>query len=227
MRSPTGMPPCRCSCCSCCCSNGGRLPPLHFEHPAGKLRQPGWRCSGALPHAGEAGLQRQRCQWDAQCLPLQVQRWQLNLPHTVPGCSPPPTRAPQPLVLALLPPLALLYRRLQVRGAAEWHGLLLEAGAGKRGVVVWRVPVSGGGRCCARCCSLPCPRLHPSPPPPPPLQQYYRATSRELRRLEAVAKSPVYTAFSGWCRESRHPSNGGGSVGSAAPAVWPPPLPAC
>ncbi|PSC76164.1 ABC transporter C family member 13 isoform X1 isoform A [Micractinium conductrix] len=45
----------------------------------------------------------------------------------------------QPLVLALLPPLALLYRRLQ---------------------------------------------------------QYYRATSRELRRLEAVAKSPVYTAFS-------------------------------
>jgi ATP-binding cassette subfamily C (CFTR/MRP) protein 10 len=46
----------------------------------------------------------------------------------------------QPLVLALLPPLALLYRSLQ---------------------------------------------------------RYYRATSRELRRLEAVARSPVYTAFSG------------------------------
>lgn len=46
----------------------------------------------------------------------------------------------QPLVLALLPPLALLYRSLQC---------------------------------------------------------YYRATSRELRRLDSVAKSPVYTAFSG------------------------------
>lgn len=28
------------------------------------------------------------------------------------------------------------------------------------------------------------------------LQRYYRATSRELRRLEAIAKSPVYTTFS-------------------------------
>lgn len=33
--------------------------------------------------------------------------------------------------------------------------------------------------------------------PPLALQRYYRATSRELRRLEAVAKSPVYTAFAG------------------------------
>ena len=52
----------------------------------------------------------------------------------------PPAACPQPLVLALLPPLAALYRSLQ---------------------------------------------------------RYYRATSRELRRLDAVAKSPVYTAFSG------------------------------
>ena len=28
------------------------------------------------------------------------------------------------------------------------------------------------------------------------LQQYYRATSRELRRLDSVSRSPIYTNFS-------------------------------
>lgn len=75
--------------------------------------------------------------------------------HTsVARCCPPPAPLPrdpglkaclastalQPLVLAVLPPLAIAYRSLQ---------------------------------------------------------RYYRATSRELRRLDAVAGSPVYSVFSG------------------------------
>ena len=60
------------------------------------------------------------------------------------------------------------------------------------------------------CVSTPCPHTHATQPAVQPLvlallpplglayrqlQRYYRSTSRELRRLDAVAKSPVYTAF--------------------------------
>ena len=71
-----------------------------------------------------------------------------SAPQRLPGPAALPTPAParprhppiQPLVLVLLPPLAMAYRRLQ---------------------------------------------------------RFYRATSRELRRLASVATSPVYTAFAG------------------------------